>query len=98
VVLGPSIEQKCYEVGDDVKISFKNQKTVSRFFGTHPKREGKYFFDLKGMNRSQLLDVGVEDKNIYSVDLCTKCEKNYFSYRRDKNESGRLINFIGISR
>jgi YfiH family protein len=98
VVLGPSIEQKCYEVGDDVKISFKNQKTASRFFGTHPKREGKYFFDLKGMNRSQLLDVGVEDKNIYSVDLCTKCEKNYFSYRRDKNESGRLINFIGISR
>jgi len=97
VALGPSIEQRCYEVGSDVKKSFKNQKTASRFFGAHPKQEEKYFFDLKGMNRSQLLDVGVEDKNIHSVDLCTRCEKNFFSYRRDKNEILRLINFIGIS-
>jgi YfiH family protein len=97
VAFGPSIEQTCYEVGDEVKKSFQNQKTSSHFFETHPKREEKYFFDLKGMNRSQLLDAGVKDKNIYSVDLCTRCEKNFFSYRRDKNEMGRLINFIGMS-
>ncbi|MFC2167319.1 peptidoglycan editing factor PgeF [Acidobacteriota bacterium] len=95
--LGPSIEQKCYEVGDDVKKSFKNQKTASRHFEAHSKREKKHFFDLKGMNRSQLVEVGVEDKNIYSVDLCTRCEKNYFSYRRNRDEKRRLINFIGMS-
>ena len=78
VALGPSVEKKCYEVGDDVKISFQGQKTASRFFGCHPRREKKYYFDLKGMNRSQLLDVGVQDKNIFSVDQCTRCEKNYF--------------------
>jgi len=97
VALGPSVEQMCYEVGDDVKSSFLNQKTASRFFRPCPGRRGKYFFDLKGINRFQLLDVGVEDKNIYSVDCCTRCEKKYFSYRRDKTETGRMINFIGMS-
>jgi len=97
VALGPSIEQMCYEVRDDVKSSFQDQKTTSRFFKPHPNRVEKYFFDLKGMNRLQLLDAGVEDKKIYSVDRCTRCEKKYFSYRRDKNETGRMINFIGMS-
>jgi len=97
VALGPSVEQMCYEVGDDVKNCFPNQKTASRFFRPHPDRKGKYFFDLKGMNRFQLLDAGVEDKNIYSVGGCTRCEKEYFSHRRDKAETGRMINFIGMS-
>lgn len=97
VALGPSIEQMCYEVGDEVKSCFPNQKAASRFFRPRPDREGKYFFDLKGMNRFQLLDAGVEDKNIFSVDCCPRCDKNFFSYRRDKNETGRLINFIGMS-
>ena len=96
VALGPSIEQMCYEVGDDVKSSFPNQKTASRFFRPCPDRRGKYFFDLKGINRYQLLDAGVEDKNIYSVDCCTRCDKNFFSYRRDTDETGRMINFIGM--
>ena len=95
--LGPSIEQMCYEVGEDVKKNFQTQKDSSLFFRTHLQRVKKYKFDLKGMNRSQLLDVGVADKNIFSVDLCTKCDKNYFSYRRDTDEKGRLINFIGMS-
>ncbi len=95
--LGPSIEQKCYEVGENVKDGFPDKEGTSLFFKPHPNRREKYFFDLKGMNRFQLLDVGVENKNIFSVDLCTRCEKKYFSFRRDKNESGRMINFIGMA-
>jgi len=97
VALGPSVEQGCYEVGDDVMDSFQDRETASRFFKPSPNRKGKYFFDLKEMNRFQLLAVGVEDKNIHSVNRCTVCDKEYYSYRRDKNETGRLINFIGIS-
>ncbi len=97
VALGPSVEQGCYEVGNDVKDSFHDRGTASRFFKPSPNRKHKYFFDLKETNRFQLLAIGVEDKNIYSVNRCTVCDKKYFSYRRDKNETGRLINFIGIS-
>ncbi len=97
VALGPSVEQGCYEVGDDVKDGFQDSETASRFFKPSPNRKEKYFFDLKEINRFQLLTAGVEDKNIYSVKRCTVCDKKYFSYRRDKNETGRMINFIGMS-
>ncbi len=97
VALGPSVEQGCYEVGDDVKDGFQGSETASRFFKPSPNRKEKYFFDLKEINRYQLLAAGVEDKNIYSVNRCTVCDKKYFSYRRDKNETGRMINFIGMS-
>jgi YfiH family protein len=97
VALGPSVEQMCYEVGEDVFSFFQDQKQGSRFFRPCSKREKKYFFDLKGMNRLQLLEAGVEEKNIYSVDLCTRCDQEFFSFRRDKNEPGRMINFIGMS-
>jgi len=97
VALGPSVEQGCYEVGDDVKNGFKDREAAARFFKPSPPRKKKYFFDLKEMNRFQLLAAGVEDKNIFSVNQCTVCDKKYFSYRRDKDETGRLINFIGMS-
>ncbi len=97
VAFGPSVEQGCYEVGDDVRNGFQDQKIESRFFKINLNRKGKYFFGLKEMNRFQLLSSGVEDKNIHSVNRCTVCDKQYFSYRRDSDEPGRMINFIGIS-
>lgn len=97
VALGPSVEQGCYEVGDDVRNGFQDREIESRFFKPNFNRKGKYFFDLKEMNRFQLLSAGVEDKNIHSVNECTVCDKKYFSYRRDTDETGRMINFIGIS-
>ena len=95
--LGPSIGAECYEVGSEIRECFHGQKAAFRFFRPHPHREEKYFFDLRGMNRFQLLEVGMRDQNIFSVDRCTLCEKKYFSYRRDKSEPGRMINFIGMS-
>ncbi len=95
--LGPSVEQKCYEVGAEVKDGFLHMEDLSRFFEPRLNRKKKYFFDLKGMNRFQLLGAGIEDKNIYSVDQCTRCDKKYFSFRRDTDETGRMINFIGMS-
>lgn len=97
VALGPCVEQMCYEVGDDLKSYFQDYETASRYFRPHPHRKEKNFFDLKGLNRFQLLEAGVEDKNISSVDMCTRCENTYFSYRRNNNEAGRMINFIGMS-
>jgi YfiH family protein len=97
VVLGPCIDKDCYEVGEDVREKFKSEGLQNGVFNSHPSKKEKYLFDLRGANRAQILALGVPEKNIFSVDLCTHCDLDLFSYRRERNHAGRLINFIGLS-
>jgi hypothetical protein len=95
--LGPCIGAECYEVGEDVWNVFKNRGFNSKGFRPHPLREGKYLLDLRQVNRDQLIDAGVRTENILSVDICTSCSEDLLSYRRNKKEAGRMLNFIGLS-
>jgi polyphenol oxidase len=53
--------------------------------------------DLRKANRAQLLAAGLADKNIFVSNLCTACHGDLlFSYRREGEESGRLIGAVGI--
>ncbi len=52
--------------------------------------------DLWSLSRDQLINGGIRQENIYSMDICTKCNKDlFFSYRREKI-SGRQANFLMI--
>jgi YfiH family protein len=79
VGVGASIGSCCYEVGDDLadicKKSFGKEYIVIR--------DDKTFLDLKTLNQDQLIDLGVKRENIEISTICTSCDKNYFSYRRD---------------
>jgi YfiH family protein len=97
VALGPCIGKSCYEVGEDVREKFENQDLQPGVFARHPTKREKYIFDLREANRAQLLAMGVPRENTFSIDVCTHCEEALFSYRRDKDHAGRLINFIGLS-
>jgi len=86
VILGPSIQKCCYEVNKQmcefVKESFGNQFVNNRNI------------DLQGMNKKQLLEIGVEKENITINSICTKCgDEPYFSYRNDKT-CGRFAGII----
>jgi YfiH family protein len=94
--LGPCIEQDCYEVGEEVRESFKDAGIRDDFFLSSAAKKGSYYFDLKQANRYQLLKAGLKPENIFSVDLCTYCEESLFSYRRDGFKAGRMVNFIGL--
>ena len=94
--LGPCIASSCYEVGDDVRHSFYEARLSTDVFRPHPRRLGKYFLDLREANRAQLLAQGLRLKNILNVAICTHCDANFHSYRRDRRATGRLLNFIGI--
>jgi len=96
VGLGPCIEGECYEVGKDVFQAYKRERLKIEFFRKHPSKKGKYLFDLKGENISQLVSAGVEEKNIYSADCCTYCDNSLPSFRRDKERAGRMLSFIGM--
>lgn len=96
IAMGPCIGKSCYEVGQEVREKFEIHDLPSGIFNKHPSKEQRYLFDLRGANRAQALEMGVLAENIFSADICTHCEKDLFSYRRDKAHAGRLINFIGL--
>ena len=56
----------------------------------------KYLFDNSLQILLQLLDCGIIRDNIQISDICTITNKNYHSYRRDKERSGRMAGFIGM--
>ncbi|MBN1225190.1 MAG: peptidoglycan editing factor PgeF [Candidatus Aminicenantes bacterium] len=94
--LGPCISGGCYEVGEDVYSDYRRAGLNAVGFQRHPSQKGKYLLDLKEVNRFQLMELGVLEEHIFSIDLCTHCEGDLWSYRRDRRTAGRLVNFVGI--
>ncbi len=80
--IGPGIGKCCYEVGAEVAVHFGEA--------------GAAHIDLAEANRGQLLETGVPETQIYSVRICTKCDDEFHSYRRDKEKSGRMLSFAGV--
>jgi YfiH family protein len=97
VALGPCIGSECYEVGEDVLQAFEKEGLSTESFRAHPSKKKKYLFDLKGENLSQMMSLGIEKENIHCADGCTHCDESLPSYRRDRDKSGRMLSFIGMS-
>jgi len=91
--IGPHIETCCFEVGDDVAEKLAacapDRSVVDRGRGSRP------HVDLRALVRAQLRSAGLTDETIDDVRGCTKCDEvRFFSYRRDRDESGRLLSAI----
>lgn len=96
VAIGPSIGQCCFEVDYPVVDNFKEQIDI-----TNPKlieaRGSKYFPDLKQINRIQALQASIVEEHIQIINLCTYCNQQFFSYRREKGITGRLVGAIVLT-
>jgi polyphenol oxidase len=96
VAIGPSICEKCYIVNDYVinfveNILVDNDKKPYNLLG-----EGQYSLDLRQLNKLILMKAGVPEENILITSHCPSCDDNYFfSHRRDKGKTGRMLSFIG---
>jgi polyphenol oxidase len=94
VALGPAIGSCCYEVGPDVL-----QPMGARWGRLAEKatRQGgeKSYIDLRAINRGILEGAGVPSGQIHEVGPCTCCSNEYFSYRRERAETGRQMSVIG---
>jgi len=95
VALGPAIGPCCYEVRDDVSYPLiERWGKITEPCVKH--RVGKTYIDLRRLNHGILEQAGVPSKQIYHVGPCTSCAPDeFFSYRREKRETGRQISFIG---
>ncbi|MEC1156929.1 peptidoglycan editing factor PgeF [Cytobacillus horneckiae] len=96
VAIGPGICQDCYIVNDFVIDQAK------RFIGGEYSKpyqqisEGQYSLDLKLLNKQILIRAGIIESSLQVTNYCTSCHHDlFFSHRRDKGHTGRMMSFIG---
>ncbi len=91
IAIGPGIQSTCFEVREDVYSKFPQD-----FLSKHVDSEKRYL-DLQSFIKNQFISRGVFENNIYIDSTCTHCDKQrYYSYRRDKNHSGRMMGIISF--
>ena len=94
-LIGPSIGQCCYEVGDDMLSHFSPREREAHV----SRRAGRTFFDLKAAVAARLMDRGVSPGQICVDNTCTSCQKyRLSSYRADGRDCGRMLAFVMLTR
>ena len=85
--IGPSICKKCYDVGENLVSAFtKLDKAYAHYFSYE---QNSIKADLSSIAKYQLQTLGIED--ITHANICTFTHNKLPSYRRDANQSGRLL-------
>ncbi len=88
IYLSPCASGENYEVGAEVAEFFPDS--------VQNKGEGKYLLDIPNEVSNQLTEAGCKEENIEISGKCTISDKEYHSYRRDSERSGRMSAFIGM--
>lgn len=88
--VGTSIDADAYEVGQEVASAFS--ESCCRY----DRGRDRYFLDLKEANRAQLLAGGVPAEQVELSPYSTvRHADDYFSYRRESGQTGRMLALIG---
>ncbi|MFN3467148.1 MAG: peptidoglycan editing factor PgeF [Candidatus Brocadiales bacterium] len=91
VGIGPTICGKCYEIGDETVKMFQDKfpHYLGKIISTS--REGGRALDIVKALELQLLEEGIGPDHIEVSGLCTACNtKEFYSYRLEKKDTGRL--------
>lgn len=110
VVIGPGARSCCYEVGPEVVSEIVDScrafdvKACDLREGGYEvsdaailcERSGKSFVEISELLVQQARHLGLLVEQIAVVKKCTICSPGLFSYRRQKNLSGRQVSFIGV--
>ncbi|MGE5174085.1 MAG: peptidoglycan editing factor PgeF [Betaproteobacteria bacterium] len=93
--IGPAIGPECYEVDEPVMgrvreaFAFWQDVVFSR-------GNNKWSLDLVKANKLELIQAGLQEKNIHSIGLCTSCRKDLFYSFRAEGRTGRMLSVILI--
>lgn len=80
-VISPSLGPCCAEF-----IHFRSRLPAHfQQFQTKPE-----YFDFRAISRYQLIEAGVPGANIDVINICTVCNKSFFSYRRAMKKGSRV--------
>lgn len=93
VAIGPGLQSECFEVRSDVYLQFPDDFLISH------QNLSKRYLNLSGYLIQQLQSRNIPANQIYADDNCTKCnQEHFYSFRRDGENSGRMMGIIGIDR
>lgn len=95
VAIGPCISRDVYEVDkhviDHIPEHFRQESLI-------PLENNHFLLDLKQLNKENLLQQGVLPHNIDITNYCTfHDEALFFSHRRDRGKTGRMLGYIGYT-
>ncbi|WP_077622095.1 peptidoglycan editing factor PgeF [Sediminibacillus massiliensis] len=96
VAIGPCISQTKYEVDDRIlnEIPAGLTEQVVQQVG-----DGRGLLDLRKTNYEIFLQSGLKKENIQVTEYCTyRDDQLFFSHRRDKGSTGRMLGFIGLEK
>lgn len=92
---GPAIGPECYEVDDPVMGPVREAFSFWNDVAS-PRGNGKWSLDLIKANRIELLQAGVQEKNIHSLGICTSCRRDQFYSFRAEGRTGRMLSAVMI--
>jgi hypothetical protein len=85
--IGPGAGPCCYEIDDHFIQTISARPELLPFV---LKKGEQKFFDLFAAGRSELVHASLPVENIEVMGLCTICDENFFSYRRQGSAAGRF--------
>lgn len=92
--VGPHIRECCYTVQKERIQAFQNKYNYGdNIFRV---KNNEIFLNLMNILILQLQSQKVQLDNIDDLDICTCCNQNYLSFRRDKNLKKRMSSIIGL--
>jgi hypothetical protein len=91
--IGPAIGPECYEVDEPVMTSVRDAFSFWEDIAK-PNGDGRWSLDLVKANRLELMQIGLSEKNIHSLGLCTSCRRDLFYSFRAEGRTGRMLSVI----
>lgn len=88
--ISPCISLENFEVGREVADQFPDQFVDYTTFS-------KPHVNLREYVKHQLIQAGISRNNIEVSPDCTVDNRNYYSYRREKDKSGRMMAIIKLT-
>jgi purine-nucleoside/S-methyl-5'-thioadenosine phosphorylase / adenosine deaminase len=96
VIFGPSAKQCCYTVQEDFVVQVKKNQLINckKVFY---RKNNALFFDLPECNQDLLEKIGIKKNAFYfTYNVCTICNNQYFSHRRQGDHAGRQMTVISF--
>jgi polyphenol oxidase len=95
--MSPAVCRGCYQVGEQDATLFRQAGWSNRCY-LEQSGADSFELDLGAINLEQLLTAGINHDNIAISGLCTSCNPDlFYSYRRDRGITGRMIGFIVLN-
>ncbi len=106
VAIGPGARGCCYEIGAELVAAFERCFADYRaVLGSERelvpplrKTAQSIYVDNAALVTAELLSLGVPDTQIAVFEGCTICDSRFFSFRREKELSGRQVSVLGVPR